>query len=175
METIRKKIKLYDKYYWLYNQGTLIEVETGKTVPTNINGKRGYVIYHFYVDGETKTRMVSRLVATHFVPNPDNLPIVNHDDGIKTNNYYKNLIWDSYSGNIKHAIRTGLITRKVLNHRGPIASKPVAKLSLEGVELEVYPSICSAAKLMGIDKNAISKVCLGKQKTAYGFKWGFKT
>jgi hypothetical protein len=44
-----------------------------------------------------------QLVAIHFVDNPNNYTVVNHDDGVKDNNYYKNLKWSTLSENNKHA------------------------------------------------------------------------
>lgn len=61
---------------------------------TTEDGKKGYAIH--------------RLVAENFIPNPDNLPIVNHIDGNKLNNSVENLEWVSQADNRKHAIETGI-------------------------------------------------------------------
>jgi hypothetical protein len=53
--------------------------------------------------------LVHILTAIVYVDNPDNLEFVNHEDGIKTNNYYKNLKWCTRSYNMRHAFATGLI------------------------------------------------------------------
>jgi len=53
--------------------------------------------------GVRKSLSVHRLVALHFIPNPDNLPEVNHKDGNKLNNNDWNLEWNTRSENMKHA------------------------------------------------------------------------
>lgn len=52
-----------------------------------------------------KTWLVHRLVASLFIPNPDNLPDVNHIDGNRSNNHVSNLEWSSRSDNQKHAYK----------------------------------------------------------------------
>lgn len=60
------------------------------------------------MDGKKYKYTIHRLVALHFVPNPDNLPIVLHKDNVKMNTYYQNLKWGTYSENNAQAIRDGL-------------------------------------------------------------------
>ena len=59
-------------------------------------------------NGKQKNCRVNRLVAQHFIPNPDNLPEVNHIDGNKENNHVSNLEWCTRSHNVKHSFDTGL-------------------------------------------------------------------
>lgn len=61
------------------------------------------------LDGATAYKMVHRLVAEAFLPNPSALPTVNHRDGRKRNNHVHNLEWASHQDNIKHAIKNGLM------------------------------------------------------------------
>ena len=69
---------------------------------------RGYQDIQLSKEGESKMFLVHRLVAETFLDNPENLPIVNHIDGNKSNNNIGNLEWVSNSDNINHAISTGL-------------------------------------------------------------------
>lgn len=74
--------------------------------------KDGYRILVLCNKGERSTKRVHRLVAEAFIPNPDNLPILNHIDGNKTNNCVENLEWCDVSHNTKHAYKLGAICQK---------------------------------------------------------------
>lgn len=67
--------------------------------------KGGYLIVQLNLDGVKKPHLVHRLVATKYLPNPDNLPQVNHKDGDKLNNSVENLEWCTQSENMKHSFR----------------------------------------------------------------------
>lgn len=93
-----------------------------------IIGKRGVPMvgstdrcgYHWVVfseNGRTKSYMVHRLIAQTFIPNPENLPCINHKDGNKQNNAVDNLEWCTKSENTKHSYRVGL-QRIVTNQHG---------------------------------------------------------
>lgn len=75
---------------------------------TPLNGN-GYPSVMIRVEGDLfKPYRVHRLVAEHFIPNPNNLPCINHKDGDKTNNRVDNLEWCTFRHNLLHARRTGL-------------------------------------------------------------------
>ena len=54
---------------------------------------------------KTRTFFVHRLVAKHFIDNPDNLPIIHHKDGNPTNNLIDNLMWSTNAYNIKEGYK----------------------------------------------------------------------
>jgi len=70
--------------------------------------KGGHPLVALSRDGVAHSKNVLRLVAIAFIPNPLNLPEVNHKDGIKTHNIFTNLEWRTGAGNMQHAVRNGL-------------------------------------------------------------------
>lgn len=68
----------------------------------------GYMSIGTHIEGKSLTFFVHRLVAQTYQENPNNLPQVNHCDGIKTHNTSGNLEWVTEKDNIKHAIENGL-------------------------------------------------------------------
>lgn len=96
----------------------------GTILKGDLNSK-GYK--RIYVKG--KHVLLHRLVAILFIPNPLNLPQVNHKDGNKTNNDYTNLEWMTNAQNRQHAIIT------MGNHAFQAGSKHLnSKLNEEQVE-----------------------------------------
>ena len=80
-------------------------------VRTYINNK-GYVCINLYKNSKPHRFTIHRLLATYFIPNPDDLPEVNHIDGNPQNNSLSNLEWCTHKQNIQHAWDTNLFTNK---------------------------------------------------------------
>lgn len=75
----------------------------------DLSHKQGYVQLRLTNDsGQRKHVFVHRLVGLTFIPNPNNLPEINHKDGDKSNNHMSNLEWCDSKHNKKHALETGL-------------------------------------------------------------------
>lgn len=79
-----------------------------RLVTQQVHKPTGRIYINLTYMGITKSLLVNRIVAWAHHPNPDNLPQVNHKDGIKAHNAKDNLEWATASENEKHAHRTGL-------------------------------------------------------------------
>lgn len=77
-------------------------------VQLSTHAKTGRVYFNLTFDGITKSVLVNRVVALHWIPNPDDLPEVNHIDGDKAHNAKDNLEWADRSRQERHAQQTGL-------------------------------------------------------------------
>lgn len=85
--------------------------------------KYGYLCVILQNNKIKKNYTIHRLVAEHFIPNPENKPQVNHINGIKTDNMVENLEWCTASENIKHAHKNKLIVQ--LRGKNPNARKVI--------------------------------------------------
>ena len=111
----------------------------------------GYRVVSLSEDGCTIQMLTHRLVAMTYIPNPDNLPTVNHIDGDKTNNSVSNLEWMSYKDNNQHAIDTGLTTKQSNKHDDTLAHR-VCQLLMDGwKQVDVTRSL-------GLDKSDVKQI-----------------
>ena len=101
--------------YLVSNLGNVKNKHSNKLLKPYLT--RGYPRVSLYdADGKRCCKLVHRLVAQAFIPNPENLPVVNHISGIKTDARVSNLEWVSYSENLSHAHSNGL--RPLINTQG---------------------------------------------------------
>ena len=114
VEVVRKPVCGYEGHYVVDQFGRVFGVDRTTTVLDNgriyekpITGKqmkqslhtKGYKTVTLTKDGKSKTCFVHRIVAEAFIDNPDNMPMVNHKDEDKTNNFLENLEWCTASYN----------------------------------------------------------------------------
>ena len=100
---MNEKWKIYREQFAVSNQGTVINLKTCKRLTPSIN-YNGYVYVDLRGEGWRENKRYHRLLAELFIPNPKNLPQINHIDGNKTNNDLGNLEWcdNSYNNLNKH-------------------------------------------------------------------------
>ena len=107
---MKKYIKNYENYV-KYDNGDIVNERANRFLKGKIK-LNGYKVYTLSKNNTKQDFYAHRLVAEYFIPNPDNLPVVNHKDGNKLNNDVSNLEWVSYSQNIEHAHQNNLIKKE---------------------------------------------------------------
>lgn len=106
-----KDIRGYEGIYQISNLGKIKSLHRDCTKGRILNpakNNRGYLRLGLSGNGKVRYDSVHRLVAEAFIPNPKNLPEVNHIDGNKLNNRVENLEWVTKGENQVHAYKTGL-------------------------------------------------------------------
>ena len=178
MVEIYKDIVGYEGLYKVSNFGNVMSFWSKKPKllkPQKENS--GYL--HIVLINNTKSRktfLLHRLVAQAFLPNPNNLPQVNHKDENKTNNRVSNLEFCTHKFNINYGTaqerRAKKIAKILINRKDE--SKPVLQYDKNGFFLKEYASIKDAERHTGINNANICDVCGGKRKTAGGYIWRYK-
>lgn len=133
----------------------------------------------------TKTRfLVHRLVAEAFIPNPNNLPEIDHINTNRTDNtvwlnedgsvnYDKtNLRWCTRKGNMNNPITRTKLSNSKLYHTYNM--KAIIQTSKDGTFIQEYKCTREAERATNIDHSSINKCCKGIYKTAGGFIWKYK-
>lgn len=178
MEEIWKDVVGYEGYYQVSNLGRVRsldkEVNCLKGQKRIAKGKvlklipytNGYLSVRLSADNAQKKVLVHRLVAIAFLPNPNELPEVNHKDEVRTNNCLDNLEWCDRSYNVHYgtALQRMKESRKV---------RPVIQKDLDGNVIKRWRSILDAGKGVGVNHSSIMRVCQGKQHTSMGYKWEY--
>ena len=160
---IWKDIKGYEGIYQVSNFGRVKSLERvnsrGNTVKERIlkphKTEKGYLHIVLCKDGKTKLYRVHRLVATYFIPNPENKPEVDHINGQKDDNRVENLRWVTSKENINNPT-----TKKKMKYRIKTA------IHCGGM---IFPSITACAEYYGIPINTMGKWLRGEHRTPQKF------
>ena len=157
--------------YKVNENGDVIGKFGKKLKPNTVT--KGYQMVKLYMDnGKKRNASVHRLVAEAFIPNPDNKPEVNHNDGNKKNNHVDNLEWVTGSENVKHAFDHKLRILKYgdENHVSKFSDElihSICKLYTEG-----YTSRKIRKKLHIENDYIINCVLTGKTRTSISSLYG---
>ena len=114
----------------------------------------GYFVIGLKKHNVASTKSVHRLVAAAFIPNPNNLPQINHKDENPLNNHVDNLEWCSPKYNANYGTR---------NQRLSLAlrakARKVVQVDTNGNDVRIFDSVKDAAQYFGISKSLISGIC----------------
>lgn len=181
-----KDIEGYEGYYQISNFGRIksfkIDKKKGRVLKmTNKNGWY-FTIPLQGIGVPTKTKRIHRLVAKHFIPNPENLPEVNHKDSNKQNNHVENLEWVTRGQNMRHAIKNNPNIIKGMNRYNKyIRPKRVEQYTLDGEHIGTFTNATEASKQTGVHNRNILQVANGEEfspgrrrRQAGGYVWKFE-
>lgn len=182
VEEIWKDIPNYEGYYQVSNYGRVrslnkvVKCNRGtrlrkiKILRSSITN-RGYLSVGLCKENRQKKLLVHRLVAEAFIPNPHNLPIVNHKDENQLNNCTENLEWCTQKYNVNYGTAIQRMSEKLLNN--PKTSKTVLQFDLKGNFIREWISASECGR-NGFTREGVCYCCNGIRKTHRGYKWRYK-
>lgn len=195
MEEIWKDIEGYEGLYQVSNLGRVKSLgfdrwHKGKILKPSFDSKRNYLFVGLHKNGKTTQRNIHRLVAKAFIPNPRNLPCVNHINETKTDNRAINLEFCTvkYNSNYGNAKKNMIDSRRKNNNQEEInrkiketkkknqsisCEKPVAQYTMNGTFIARYESATDAERKTGISRGGIQRCCVGKYSQAKGYIWRY--
>lgn len=182
MKIIVKDIKGYEGLYIIDSIGNVVSLpkQNGSMFFNEYRmlkpktNKYGYVEVALTKEGKTTTKLLHRLLAETFIPNPDLLPCVNHKNGMKADNRIENLEWCTRSQNTKHAYTNNLGNFRETCNAG------IRKMNYETEYVHVvligndgreYTFSCTkdAADFVGKDKDEVTRA-IRKGQRVNGYK-----
>lgn len=164
MEEFWKDVEGFEGLYQVSNLGQIRSLpRKGSRGGIMVGSKhpKGYRYITFRKDGKQYTLKVHRLVAEAFIPNPDNLPEVNHKNEDKTDNSVENLEWCSTQYNHEYGSRT--------EKARVSCGKPIRCIET-GKE---YNGAKWAATELGLDPSGITKCLKNPNRTCGGCHWEY--
>ena len=157
------RVKSVDRYVPHIYEGEYQFIK-GRIRKTKLNNG-GYEMLSLFRDGKEKTCLVHRIIAEAFLPNPYNLPEVDHKDECKTNNFVENLEWCDREYNLYYGTRRQRQAEKEM--------VPVIQYTKDGMLIKKWDSMQSVMDYLGINRGNISNCCSGRCKSVGGYKWKY--
>ena len=152
MSEVWKDIPVYDGIYEASTLGRIRSKVTGRLAHT-FKSEKGYIVAKIFLNGQCKNEKIHRLVAMTFLPNPNNLPQVNHKDYNRANNNVDNLEWCTCEQNIQHSL----------------INLPAKRVQCYG---KVFASIGQCCRHFGVPETTMRNWLNGKRKMPDYYKQG---
>ncbi len=155
----------HNKSYYVTKDGRVFSKYGLKTKELSQFCKDGYKKLGIRIEKKKKNFFVHRMVALTYLNNPDNLPEVNHINGVREDNRVKNLEWCTKAENRAHAIKSGLYPKEKM-------PKKIKQLSREGEIIKIWPSAYNAGK-NGFNEKRIGDCLKGRRGSHKKFRWEY--
>lgn len=157
----------------------VVNTRTGRPLKPTVDGA-GYAEVQLYRNNKGTHKRLHQLFAEAYIPNPNNLPEVNHKDEDPTNFQLDNLEWCTHPYNMNYGTineRRGQNISKALRGKpkpwvAEQKGKPIVAIDAWGNET-VYPSGREAARQLGVRQSSITYVLSGQRKTANGYRFRY--
>lgn len=171
--------KTYPEYPFI-QASNLGRVRTVDRVITRSNGRKqfvkgkvlrqhydryGYLYVRINMNGKRFCRKVHRIIASSFIPNPNNYPEVNHIDNNRTNNVVSNLEWCTTQYNTAYKEKYGVPAKESTK----ILRKPVIAVDLNSFKVLWFESQSEAERQLGFDSSNITRVIKERYKKTHGY------
>lgn len=181
MQEVWKDIKGYEGLYQVSSHGRVKSLGNDKNRKEKIlKGiyNLGYKQVWLSKNGIEKRYLVHRLVASHFIPNPDNKPQINHINCIRDDNRISNLEWCTQAENNRHELTRinkseSLKGRYVPKGKANCFSKKVVQFNTNGQFIKLWYCLSDIQRETNIKQPNITTCCQGKKETAGGYKWKY--
>ena len=163
----------YWRKYIGKNQFTTFESEYFvKTHILKVKCDRYLRVQLYKLNGDYNFLSVHKLVAEHFIPNPDKKPIVDHKNNNTYDSTVNNLQWVTYKENVDYSWQRGRERKTGINHKN---SKKIGQYGLHGNLSNIYYGSGEASRATGISDVTIRQACRGGYgcKTRGGFIWKY--
>lgn len=169
---IWREVDYYPERYHISTFGRLKSFYNGKEKilkPCLHTG--GYIYFDLFKNGKCKKCKVHRLVAEAFIPNPKNLPEVDHIFNNKFDNYYENLRWATHAENNQYAYDTGAKKSGEESYQALLTNEQAAKCREVHKKGDPEFEVKALAKQFGVNADVIYDILRGKTyKNADGLK-----
>ena len=174
MKEIWQDIEEYEGIYQISNFGRIKRLycnKKEKVLKPFI--KNGYYTVRLSKKSKVKNFRVHRLIGKAFIKNPNNYNIIDHINGIKTDNKFENLEWVTHKENTRRAWQQGLCTG-TKGKLGIQNKKSIKILQLKnGKVINEFYGTYEAQRITGIANSSINECCRDKRKTAGGYEWKY--
>lgn len=178
MSEIWRSIFGYNGHYEISNFGRVKSLKNyrnpsclGVVIKPNFT-KHGYYRINLTKNNVATKFLVHRLVAEAFIPNPNNLPYINHKDCDKLNNYVENLEWIDARGNTIHAFDNGRFSHVDFRENNRKTMKKVGQFSKNGVLLKKFECINDVEE-DGFNNKAVRNCLNGWSNSSSGYIWKY--